>query len=532
MTMPRDTYRPLAVVGLVAALLGYVGCSSKSPPKPTENALAPKAEAKTAEAKKKPEAPKELFADGPRPDGVLIISGEQLGYLEPCGCTQGQLGGLLRRYDLVERLKSRRKWPVALVDLGSLVKDPAAARGGPEQTKIKFATALKALGVMKYDAVALSPEDLKVGVEEVVGQLLNLQGDKPKVVAANVAAAALETRVVPSVRASAGPIRLGITAVVDPERIKAIRDPALDLLTVKPIDDALPAVLADLEKDTDTQVLLVQAAPEAAKALAAKYPGFDIVVGTSLGADPDRDATPLNGGKTLLVNVGQKGKYVGAVALYRDQDPSKKQRYERVTLDTVYDGPASAMKKLIEDEFRDTLKTQGVVENFPRHDYVGVAPGSIFVGADNCKSCHPKSYDKWAATGHANAFDSLLDDPKPNTAFDAECVTCHTTGFEYTSGWKSPTLTAYLMGNQCENCHGPGSKHCEQPDNKDYLAAMHLTAEQADKNRLCLRCHDEDNSPHFDFDKYWRKIDHKGLDSYTDPAVHKGRPAVMKNDGK
>ena len=88
---------------------------------------------------KKPEAPKALFADWPTPDGVLVISGEQLGYLEPCGCTQGQLGGLLRRYDLVERLQSQQKWPLALIDLGSLIKDPAAARGGFEQTKIKFA---------------------------------------------------------------------------------------------------------------------------------------------------------------------------------------------------------------------------------------------------------------------------------------------------------------------------------------------------------------------------------------------------------
>ena len=61
-----------------------------------------------------------------------------------------------------------------LVDLGSLIKDPAAARGGPEQTKMKFATivALKALEAMKFDALALSPEDLKLGVDEAVGQFL------------------------------------------------------------------------------------------------------------------------------------------------------------------------------------------------------------------------------------------------------------------------------------------------------------------------------------------------------------------------
>ena len=46
------------------------------------------------------------------------------GYLEPCGCSQGQLGGLIRRLDFVDRLKAQN-WPFALIDLGSLIKDPA-----------------------------------------------------------------------------------------------------------------------------------------------------------------------------------------------------------------------------------------------------------------------------------------------------------------------------------------------------------------------------------------------------------------------
>ncbi len=37
-----------------------------------------------------------------------------------------------------------------------------------------------------------------------------------------------------------------------------------------------------------------------------------------------------------------------------------------------------------------------------------------------------------------------------------------------------------------------------------------LTADQADKNLLCIRCHDEENSTKFDFTKYWGQIVHKG----------------------
>ena len=69
-----------------------------------------------------------------------------------------------------------------------------------------------------------------------------------------------------------------------------------------------------------------------------------------------------------------------------------------------------------------------------RINVVNAAPGATFVGAANCKDCHPNTFDKWCKTKHKKAFDSLVHDPKPNTAFDAECITCHTTGFEYNSG--------------------------------------------------------------------------------------------------
>ncbi len=537
--MRRTPRRPFVAVILVAVLLGFVGCWSTAPPGGNANPAPVTPVVSKKETAKEP--PKDevrpviiasgskLFADWPRPEAALIISGEQLGYLEPCGCTEGQLGGLLRRYELVKELGEQRKWPLTLVDLGSLIKNPATARGGPDQTKIKLNVALKALATMNYSAIALSPEDLKVGVDEAVGQFLNLPGDTLKVVAANVTAAGLEAKVVQSIRSKAGGVSIGITAAVDPEALRATRDPSLDLLTIRPIDDALPAVLADLEKDTDTQVLLVQASPETARALAGKYPGFDIVVATSPFDNPPSDEERLNDGKTLLISVGQKGKYAGVVGVFADS--KQKYRYQRVSLGKTFNGPAKAMKAIVEDEYRETLKGQAIVENFPRHSFIN-AKGATFVGAENCRYCHENTYNKWSTTKHARAYESLEKDKKPNVVFDAECVSCHTTGFEYDSGWKSPELTAFLKGNQCENCHGPGSEHCKDPDNANYLATLRLTAEQADKNRLCLRCHDEDNSPHFDFAKYYGQIVHKGLDDLKKPEFHKGRPATTAGAGK
>jgi hypothetical protein len=531
--MPRLPFRPLGAVATSVALLSYVGCSSSTKDDAGTSAVPAGAQPSSAEAKAEPDGAKssKLFAQWPKPEGVLIVSGELDGYLEPCGCTEGQMGGLVRRYDLVERLEAQG-WPHALIDLGSLVKDPAAARGGFEQAKIKFGVALKAFGVLKYNAIALSADDMKVGVGEAMAQYLNAfsdPGSPTKILAANVTpGAGFETVIQPSTIVKAGPVKVGVTAVVDPESLAKLSDPDKDelLTAVKRPDEVLPSILGELEGKSDYQVLLVQGPPDEAKRLASAYPGFDIVMSRSALDDPEQDPQMLNNGKTMLVDVGRRGKYVGAIGFFNGD---ARMRYYRVSLNHNYNGPGTAMKKVIEDEYRSLLKDMGTVENFPRHDYVNGAPGATFAGAESCKTCHPNTFAKWLSTDHAKAFEALVNDPKPNTMFDAECVTCHTTGFEYTSGWKSEAATPNLKGNQCENCHGPASKHVAEPDNPAFLKAIALTVEQVKASRTCYRCHDEDNSPKFDFATFYGKIVHKGLDTYTNSKAD-GKAEAAKAD--
>lgn len=525
--MARLDFRPLGAVATAAVILGYVGCSS-SAPKPDDDGTSAKPEpqsvAKVKHDHARPaEAPDELFPRWPdqTPKAVVVVSGEMDGYLEPCGCAQGQLGGLIRRFEFVKRVEDE-KIPLALVDLGSLMKDPSGSRGGPEQAKIKFDVALKALNAFHYNGIALSAEDLKVGVGEAMAQFMNNLTEPTTMLAANVEPApGFEEFIQPSTIAEAGDLKFGVTAVIDPQRLDALQDPDKEALLpeVKPAEDVLGPILADLEEKTDYQILLVQGEPQEAERLAAAFPGFEIVVGASSLVDPEADPKMLNDGKTMLVNVGRRGKYVGAVGVF-DGDPGL--RYARITLDERYDSRDNEIKRIIEDEYRGMLKAVGTVENFPRHDYVDGAPGAKFVGAESCRDCHPNTYLKWESTKHATAFASLENDPKPNTIYDAECISCHTTGFGYNSGYRSVVETPGLRGNQCENCHGPASKHIEFPDNAEYRAALALTAERADRNRLCIRCHDEDNSPKFDFQTYMTMIYHKGLDDYSDPKVHQG----------
>jgi hypothetical protein len=158
--------------------------------------------------------------------------------------------------------------------------------------------------------------------------------------------------------------------------------------------------------------------------------------------------------------------------------------------------------------------------------------GRQFVGAENCGQCHKNAYAKWRETKHARAFKSLQVGRKGQEAgwisriHDPECLCCHVTGWNpqevqrYESGFLDELSTAYLTGQQCENCHGPGSVHSEletqwRADQSAVEQSALLSARQdvkltveAAKKSLCIQCHDLDNSPNFKFEKYWEEVRH------------------------
>ena len=228
--MSRTSYRPLAILGLVAALLADVGCSSRTDSSKTTSKDASVSTSAPADG---PAGNAKLFADWPTPAGALIISGEQDGYLEPCGCTSGQQGRL------APPLRLGRSAPRA-----GLAPDPDRSgksdqgpghrpgRAGSGQDHVpRVAERAEPDAVRRPGARA---EDMKIGVGEALGQFLNM-GDRPKVVAANVAAPGFEAAMPPSIRIRVGAFKVGITAVLDPDSFRALKDAEKDtLLAIKP----------------------------------------------------------------------------------------------------------------------------------------------------------------------------------------------------------------------------------------------------------------------------------------------------------
>ncbi|MEZ6090869.1 MAG: hypothetical protein R3C05_23175 [Pirellulaceae bacterium] len=95
----------------------------------------------------------------PKPHTVLFLTGEQHGYIEPCGCTglENQKGGLARRHTLLKQIESLG-WNVVPLDVGNQV------RRYRQQAGIKFQTTVSALRKLGYQAVGFGPDDLKLDV--------------------------------------------------------------------------------------------------------------------------------------------------------------------------------------------------------------------------------------------------------------------------------------------------------------------------------------------------------------------------------
>jgi hypothetical protein len=304
-------------------------------------------------------------------------------------------------------------------------------------------------------------------------------------------------------------MRLGVAAVLGDKFQKQITNEDIRLL---PAQQGLSEAYQELKQARcEAMVLLAHATPEESTDLAGQFPAFDVVV-TAGGADePPHVPTVLNGGKTLLIEVGHKGMYAVVLGFYDDEETPV--RYQRVPIDKRFtDSPE--MDEVM-DSYQEQLQQMGWEGlDLRRKNH----PAGKFAGSSACAECHQSQFDIWAKTPHAHATKTLTT-VKPPRQFDPECISCHATGWNpqqftpYTSGFDSLKKTPILAGNGCENCHGPAAAHVaaeNEGGDESLRAKLRLSIAEAKTAIVdsCVECHDLDNSPHFDFDEYWPKIEH------------------------
>ena len=461
------------------------------------------------------------IAEGwPKPQALLFITGQQHGYIEPCGCTglENQKGGLNRRDTLLQQL-SRRGWDIVPMDVGNFER-----RAG-RQAEIKFQTTVEALKDMGYRAATLGVDDLKLSSTHLLS-LTATEGKTETPFISSNAYILVDEYMPKSKIIEAGGRKIGITAVLG-DSYRAALSANSDVIT-SDAAASLKAVVAELKKaNCDYLILLAHATFKESQQLAVDVPGFDLVATSGDFPEPFYQLEDIPGSSARIAQVGAKGMYTVLIGLYPESDQPV--RYQRVALSSQFADSPRMLERFA--NYQKQLESLG----FEGLGLRASTPpeGRKFVGSETCGNCHTKAFEVWKASEHFTATESLVHPPNDRSMiprhFDPECLSCHVTGwnaksyFPYASGYTSLKETPMLTGSGCENCHGPGSKHVAAENGevdvddellKELRAQMRLPLAEA-KNR-CLDCHDQDNSPEFQhegaFEAYWEQIAHPGKD--------------------
>lgn len=462
---------------------------------------------------------------GQTPELVVVVTGEQHNYLQPCGCTRPMYGGLERRYNLLQTLR-KHGLEVVAVDLGDIYYPS----GLTDQARMKFKVSMKALSLMRYDALAVGKQEFRYPLLEGLADTVLNEKPSYRILAANLLEreanypSADGGSMIGDSVVSRTKMRVGVVGTIG-------QSTSDDIVKIDPTvkfggnPQILPAAFQAL-KDADVRILLYQGTYDEAKKIPELLPQLDAIVCLSAESDPPGQTTQA--GKAQIIRVGHKGRHIGILSFFKKGEAP---RYDLMQLGEEFETAEDNEKghplvQLMENytkevkakDFRGrvakTAKQHPLKESFPK---LNVA----YVGSEKCKDCHKEDYKIWDKSKHSTAFGALEEARKPSLRqYDPECVQCHTTGYGYRTGFMDEKSTKHLLNVGCESCHGPGSLHVADPKNPQFQLKMspwkqkandllpNAEVEKAIDLQTCQKCHDVDNDPYFKFNKFWPQVAH------------------------
>lgn len=392
---------------------------------------------------------------------LLVATGRMEGYLEPCGCTHPQLGGVIRRGAFLARLREEGREVVA-VDVGGL------SEGAGRQAELKTLAGLLALRAMDYACFLPGEAELSLGAEALV---TGLGASGVPAVCANVPSLGLpasQTFLAPRSRA-----RVVITGAVSPGAAERAGVEAAD-----PLGSLLPVV----REVPEEAVLLVlfHGSAEEAQTLAEAVPSAAVVVASGEGDEP-----------ALLGRVlcpGSRGKVVPVVEL--SGPPWRPAGMVAVEM-TEELGASEEVRSVFELYVR-MVREERLLERYPRLPH---PDGLAYLGTEVCADCHDEEAEVWRTSAHARAYETLREVGRER---DPECVACHVVGLGWKGGFTTPEETPELEGVGCESCHGPHGSH----------RGDEVVPEMLPGEAVCRSCHDPEHSYGFEFEGFWKGIRH------------------------
>ncbi len=414
-----------------------------------------------------------------RPDRITIfLTGNELGELQPCGCSGGQLGGLDRRATIFSTAPKHSR---LIVDTGSLVA------GDGEQDLIKLNTIIRAFDLLDYDLVSLTAEDIdrlnNLGLLNGIGSIFNvIAGKQP--VDTNIAGQF-------SKDLSLNGEKVAVTvAAFDPESNPIER---INELFAAPANVRAVNILILTHSDAGIIESVIQTAPTVDCVVCPSDSDEPLVVG-----QPSQE-------RPLVFSVGRYGRYVCRLQITEAAQGGGRLQVAFQDIAVKEELPQEADLVRLYKDYQQLVKEHRLLEKYPRFS---LPHGLGYVGSDACRFCHQHEYQQWQTTAHAHAYATL---EKVGSQFDPECVLCHVVGMKYTSGFISQEQTAHLKDVGCENCHGPGSEHVKT------LGKIKTTGPKS----TCLDCHTPEKSTEYAGNEA----------AYLEKIIHWSRPKSAA-DGK
>jgi hypothetical protein len=407
--------------------------------------------------------------------------------------------------------------PSLLVDTGYFMSDERSAHAGLRpDVVVKDDWVLKAYEQTNVDVVNVSSHDLRyfsrllaknefsrrAGSEPLLERLVsaNTVSDSPAIVSPRP----YVVREVPS--RAGGERKLRVAFIGLTERMPA---PPPGFKLIDPAE-AARRTLPEARKTADVVVALAKVSSEEAARIAREAPGIDVFIAGNSVSLEQAFTPPFYVGQTLVVFTPFETRMLGELRFYRHAQGRFTTRQRFIVLDEITIPEDPAAKKVVDAsaaaESQARSNSKQLLEDWlarsrgrasDRPDFVGgSSENSTYVTSAACSQCHTAQYIKWANSAHAHATDPL---PPRSEEFEMTCLECHATGYKPAIANSTPAFVGF-QNVQCEQCHGPGSKHAAKPA-KGY-------GRVADMKIACAGCHNPEINPGFDVHAAWEKVKH------------------------
>ncbi|MFL5264043.1 MAG: multiheme c-type cytochrome [Anaeromyxobacteraceae bacterium] len=457
----------------------------------------------------------------PLPSQLTIVYTADLGgYVEPCGCSRDQRGGLPRAAAVLAQIRAEGH-PVLFLGGGDLLFEGAPAPEVREQEELKARAIAEALRKMGLAATLAGERDA------AVGEAFARSTDLPFTRAVRLGAVGFGALgAVPAAPVKIAVLHAGGTRAAL-ERAADARADGVALLLASHRDSLLEDDANRALLDAPVPVVQVQGRGQSLARIDLFLRG-DLSRGfTALTGAAQRDAevdladerrleygkrreAALAAGQVDLARVlASKMAELEARAKALRSEPLPEPPPDRPSLRVSF---VPLVESLPEDRAVRAVVTRyyGEVarknlararaEGRPCPDPAKDAP--TYVGTDAappggtraCQMCHVTAYEQWKATPHARAYDTLA---RGGRQYDLDCIACHVTGWREAGGACNVAATAGREDVQCESCHGPASLHAIDPPG-------HIV--RSPPPARCVTCHTPENSTQFEYGSYLKRI--------------------------